>query len=236
MSLGTEWRCSLLHDPAQFEAPRRIERCQRLRGKRLHFCQQKAQFGIVCRGVWCGEEAAVAILRNRQCYLSVRQLFARPQIKEMPCNARRWRWHREHCGRPICRLVLAAADNRPRGGVFQRPVGGKRTIWRACARVRCPARGLEVVSAAAEEAQEHTQPSNRFAVHLSDADPGAPHVLPRFKAHAVEPRELQRVLVILAPALADVCHAAGVEPLPRVDRRRVWIGPIAPAHRVSVAG
>ena len=59
-----------------------------------------------------------------------------------------------------------------------------------------------------------------------------PNVFPALETVAVEERKLQCVGVVLAPALADVCHAPRVKPLPAVYRWHVWILPIPPAHGV----
>ena len=56
-----------------------------------------------------------------------------------------------------------------------------------------------------------------FRVARRDAVPDAPDVLPAFPPHAVEESELQVVGLVRVPAVADVDHVAGFQPLAAAD-------------------
>ena len=54
-------------------------------------------------------------------------------------------------------------------------------------------------------------------------NPSLTYVLPGLESITVEERVLERICVVLRPALAHVREAARVEPLPRVHLRDVWV-------------
>ena len=62
--------------------------------------------------------------------------------------------------------------------------------------------------------------------------PDAPDVLPGFEADAVEEGELEVVKMAVRPAVGDVDHVAGFDPLGTTDAGDEVVLPVAPAHGI----
>ena len=127
-------------------------------------------------------------------------------------------------------LYDGAVDDGPQRAIGKRPLGGEDAVLKRGS-VGLPLGADQEIG---EAALDLGDAADGLGVARRDAVPDAPDVLPGFVADAVEERELQIVGLVLVPAVADVDHVAGLEPLAAADRGDERVLPIAPAQVVPI--
>src|ERR1700678_797654 len=74
--------------------------------------------------------------------------------------------------------------------------------------------------------------SRRFSVPLRYAVPDAPNILPAFPAHSVEKGKLKVIGFVAGPAMRDIDHVPGLQPLVFIDLAGKTEFILAPGHHV----
>ena len=137
-----------------------------------------------------------------------------------------------HVHLPPVDVIAGAVDDSPHRFVAERPAAGVDAVG---------VRGIERLPIGADQKWRHPALDGRHAARSLgvagvDADPDAPHVLPALPADAVEEGELQVAGLVERPAVADVNHVAGFEPLVPVDHGDKRKAVLAPGHHVPTEG